>query len=1097
MRSISPPAVEPIAVRELPNGLTLELTVSSDPAGADVAVCPSDSVGSEGTLNGIVLRAVGIDPASLRRVFKPLATLVTTGHIPVLAIQTVGGGQRPEGLLRASLREGLRVLESVSPRRRIWVPLVGTGAGGFAPAESARVIVGELAAWATPGPTEAVELAAPSESIAAQVRDALLEGGAMGKPGGSVPDSSAFTRDDVERHVWMALQAAWLIKRGQRVGPLDVLVAVISVARSVNSAAFTKLASLVGLKPVARAIEKVSYDKSIQISPSRYTPDLARWLPWPRDHAGDKGSDRLWGRDLVTAALLCEDAEMSEALDAAGTPLNDVRERWFTFVTADEAHRTRDEWRAWWHAAGVPPTSPRRAGYSTETDQGEDKLGVAAEAAAFARLILDQQVTPPLSIGLLGDWGSGKSFFIEQIRKQVGALRGQPGLLADVVEIEFNAWHASDANLWASLVTHVFDEIWKQVDVEGAATDPAAARQQLEEELKQAKGALHESEAQMSVARRALEEAEQQLRVRRSQLAWSSVVSSIASEDLQKAADKAGWHAPLEIINEIQDASRCLGDTRQRLRLMLTTLVECPLATILWPALMAIGLFGVAAVLVHQGSVLAWLTSKGVAPDLAGTLAKVLGALTAIVAPLKSASARVKAFAKSIDSVADEYEAQLMKMKPEEAGELRTARRELASAEEAVAAATTHLAELQNRLAALEPGRRLQAFLLDRVQSSAYRAQQGIIALVHKDFQQLSERMKDWRAVRLRGDAPILGRIKPVDRIVLYVDDLDRCRPDHVVHMLEAVHLLLALDLFVVVVAVDCRWLMRSLQVHYKDLLEAGEDEQNGGGLRSSTAQNYLEKIFQVTYALAPMNPDAFAQYARYLTGGETMRDERTPVAAGAGPAAAPPTETPQLAAQQPGALPSEPAAPPKPLPPSHAVRITDEEREFLCTIAPLLPTPRIAKRLVNVFRLIKAGRTAEDIEAFERDRSRPCLLMLAILFGRPAISLELFRKLHRGEAPFDEPSRLLIDAVLRRAPEGPPGGEDRQWGTLADDLERLLIDLTVGACAREARETARYSLVTGRDWHTWCPFSPGDEPPKETTGPPRRHPSGRGRRAR
>ncbi|MGH3928616.1 MAG: P-loop NTPase fold protein [Pseudonocardiaceae bacterium] len=36
-----------------------------------------------------------------------------------------------------------------------------------------------------------------------------------------------------------------------------------------------------------------------------------------------------------------------------------------------------------------------------------------------------------------------------------------------------------------------------------------------------------------------------------------------------------------------------------------------------------------------------------------------------------------------------------------------------------------------------------------------------------------------------------------IDRIIIYIDDLDRCPPQRVVEMLEAIHLLLAVELFV------------------------------------------------------------------------------------------------------------------------------------------------------------------------------------------------------------------------------------------------------------------------------------------------------------
>src|SRR5206468_3915569 len=155
-------------------------------------------------------------------------------------------------------------------------------------------------------------------------------------------------------------------------------------------------------------------------------------------------------------------------------PLDVVRDRWFAFVTGANQGRSREEWILWWRFASIPLPGPRRAGYATETDQGDDKLGIDTEAGAFARLILDREVEPPLSIALLGDWGSGKSFFIEQIKRQVETLKAEnhPELYSHTVEIEFNAWHASDSNLWASLVTHIFDEIWKNVSVKGKDLSP-------------------------------------------------------------------------------------------------------------------------------------------------------------------------------------------------------------------------------------------------------------------------------------------------------------------------------------------------------------------------------------------------------------------------------------------------------------------------------------------------------------------------------------------------------------------------------------------------------------------------------------------------
>jgi hypothetical protein len=103
-----------------------------------------------------------------------------------------------------------------------------------------------------------------------------------------------------------------------------------------------------------------------------------------------------------------------------------------------------------------------------------------------------------------------------------------------------------------------------------------------------------------------------------------------------------------------------------------------------------------------------------------------------------------------------------------------------------------------------------------------------------------------------------------LQRIVLYIDDLDRCPPQRVVEVLEAVHLMLALDLFIVVVAVDARWLIRSLEYHHRDLFSVkGTGEDDGAGVASPI--DYLDKIFQIPYVLFPPEPDATASFLRAL----------------------------------------------------------------------------------------------------------------------------------------------------------------------------------------------------------------------------------------
>ncbi len=56
-------------------------------------------------------------------------------------------------------------------------------------------------------------------------------------------------------------------------------------------------------------------------------------------------------------------------------------------------------------------------------------------------------------------------------------------------------------------------------------------------------------------------------------------------------------------------------------------------------------------------------------------------------------------------------------------------------------------------------------------------------------------------------------------RIVLFIDDLDRCPPDRVVEVLEAVQLLVKTPLFIAVVAIDERYVTRALEKYYAGVL--------------------------------------------------------------------------------------------------------------------------------------------------------------------------------------------------------------------------------------------------------------------------------------
>jgi len=162
-----------------------------------------------------------------------------------------------------------------------------------------------------------------------------------------------------------------------------------------------------------------------------------------------------------------------------------------------------------------------------------------------------------------------------------------------------------------------------------------------------------------------------------------------------------------------------------------------------------------------------------------------------------------------------------------------------------------------------------------------------VLSQVRNDFERLSRMIARATADHADGHGP-----EPtVSRIVLYIDDLDRCPEERVVEVIRAVHLLLAFPLFVCVVAADPRWLTQCLEnapgirAIRTGRTEGGDDEafvsQFG---RVADPADYIEKIFQLPIWLRPIPVDRRAGLLRSWLGAADGTDGV------ATPSVAPPT---------------------------------------------------------------------------------------------------------------------------------------------------------------------------------------------------------------
>ena len=89
--------------------------------------------------------------------------------------------------------------------------------------------------------------------------------------------------------------------------------------------------------------------------------------------------------------------------------------------------------------------------------------GPRDEIDTLSALVASRSTKTPMSIGLFGNWGSGKSFFMQKMDERIRVFRdsaaGDPEspYCKSIIQLWFNAWHYIDQSLWASLGAEIFE----------------------------------------------------------------------------------------------------------------------------------------------------------------------------------------------------------------------------------------------------------------------------------------------------------------------------------------------------------------------------------------------------------------------------------------------------------------------------------------------------------------------------------------------------------------------------------------------------------------------------------------------------------------
>ncbi len=102
------------------------------------------------------------------------------------------------------------------------------------------------------------------------------------------------------------------------------------------------------------------------------------------------------------------------------------------------------------------------------------------------------------------------------------------------------------------------------------------------------------------------------------------------------------------------------------------------------------------------------------------------------------------------------------------------------------------------------------------------------------------------------------------NRLVVFVDDLDRCLPEKAIQVLEAIKLFLDVQDCVFILGIDQDVIARGIEMKYKDV----KDKKDAEGKPQFTIEGikYLEKIIQLPFQIPPVIQDDMGKFVEGLS---------------------------------------------------------------------------------------------------------------------------------------------------------------------------------------------------------------------------------------
>ncbi|PRY09816.1 KAP-like P-loop domain-containing protein [Pontibacter ummariensis] len=1009
----------------IPN-ITAKVSTSTSPTQADMAIVSVDMLGTAGDLNHYVLSEYGYNTASLKNLSlgKGYALLHETGLKPILLVVTIASGDTLADLsknLKNAVINSLSILRS----KKVWLPLMGTGSGGLKLEESYNATTQVLNSISNKLLGKDIEfvLSIPPSNEGKSLYDKLNK-------------RKIYEKLIGDEGLNEILRVRQLIKRSNR-------RFFLANPYSSREAKINRL-----LQERVRKAET----ELINVNQIEKVRELDIIFLISNDNTSTVNTTRIEAVGLVAEKLESEPSLKIEwKIRKLKLELTDLKSSnsVLTSLSTDEAVRvfSRIDLKLWEHLL-TPPSPSRIAGLISDTDSGEDHMDISKDVMAFARVMAAKSFQPPLAVALLGKWGSGKSFFMRKLKDQISLLSAHHNhktYCEGVAHIHFNAWSYTDANLWASLVSKIFEGLNEYIS-ENTNSDKEKneVERKLNHELTIAKEEIAALENQKNSITEQItslsnrkEQLRNELKTNIRQIRNSSVWNAIRKVDEQYNAEDAikaslehneSYIKSIEQVEQIvpksywKNPSKAYAEMRSKRTFIREFFrAESLINNLLW-LLLIMGLIISAPILIT------FLVNCLFDYDfsLSPTSLALLATAGAFIKQAELTYQRLHPVVASFWQVKEVYERTrneaITKFEQEEkAIKLRIERdkAELTVINQQLQQANTLKADLEFKINNALATEALYSFIEKRCNSEDYKKHLGIVSTIRKDFEILNGLFSDHadEAEKNQEAEDFRKKFKkPLERIILYIDDLDRCQEENVVQVLEAVNLLMAYPLFVVVVGVDPRWVKNALLKKYCLQFTGNLNEETFKGLEVIESADYLEKIFQIPFHLKDGSDQSVKNMLKKLaqatpnvtTFPETSpEDSLSPANLSPTPTREPEIDTDEKEGPVAAQVKIVPIKDERP----EALVITDKEIELMQDLSGIIGNnPRAIKRFVNIFRIIKAH---EDFTYDFNNEERETLViffLLALPIGKYRLLSQPFEQFINQEENRDKTLYAFCD---------------------------------------------------------------------------------------